>query len=353
MGAPVPFSMESVVVGQSARMRAVFDAVRVISSGDSTVLVTGETGTGKEVIAHAIHQSSARRQGPFVPVSCAALTDALIEAELFGHNRGSLPGAVRDRVGRFERARGGTIFLDDIDDAPAAVQMKLTRLLQDHAVERVGGCRPVQLDVRVIAASTRDPRELVADGRLRADLYHRLAVVVLSLPPLRERVEDVPVLARHFIARSARRRGLEPPALTPHVEQAFVQYAWPGNVRELENACERIVQTCTCGIVRTGCLAPEIIFDADVALAPPPVGDAEAPALSGHGISLDDRLREVEASLIGWALRAAGGNKSRAAELLHVKRTTLADRISRHGARVLEPAGPEAAGQPAGKQSPA
>jgi DNA-binding NtrC family response regulator len=229
--------------------------------------------------------------------------------------------------------------------------MKLTRVLQDHVVERVGGSRPIPVDVRVIAASKRDPRALVAGGRFREDLYHRLAVVVLSLPPLRDRLEDVPLLARHFIARYARRRGVEPPALTSHAERAFAQYAWPGNVRELENACERIAQTCTCGIVRTGCLAPQIVFDADAALAPPATTDTPLAPPPGHGISLDDRLRDVEASLIGWALRAAGGNKSRAAELLHVKRTTLADRISRHGARLLEPAGPAA--DVHGRQSPA
>jgi DNA-binding NtrC family response regulator len=286
-------------------------------------------------------------------VCCAALAETLIESELFGHERGSFTGAGRDRQGRFERARGGTIFLDDIDDAPPAVQMKLTRILQDRVVERVGGSRPIPVDVRVIAASTRDPRELVAAGRLRADLYHRLAVAVLSLPPLRERLEDVPLLTRHFLARYATRRGLEPPALAPYVEQAFMQYAWPGNVRELETACERIVQTCTCGVVRTGCLAAQIVFDADAALAAPPVVDAAAARPLEHGISLDDRLREVEATLIGWALRAAGGNKSRAAELLHVKRTTLADRIRRHGGRIVELAGPAATRTADGEHSPA
>jgi DNA-binding NtrC family response regulator len=352
----VPFSIESVVVGHSARMRAIFDIVRVISNGDSAVLVTGETGSGKEVIANVIHHSSARRQGPFVPVSCAVLSETLIESELFGHERGAFTGAVRDRQGRFERAHGGTIFLDDIDDAPLSIQMKLTRVLQDHVVERVGGSRPIPVDVRVIAASKRDPRVLVAEGRFREDLYHRLAVVVLSLPPLRDRREDIPLLARHFIEGFASRRGAAPPRLTPHVEQAFGRYAWPGNVRELENACERIAQTCTCGTVRTGCIAPQIIFEADAGVAAPPAAAGDAWSLEPpmHSVSLDDRLRDVEASLIGWALRVSGGNKSRAAELLHVKRTTLADRISRHGARVFEIAGPAAtSGYIAGKESPA
>ena len=302
-----------------------------------------------------IHHSSARRQGPFVPVSCA-VSDTLIESELFGHDRGAFTGAGRDRQGRFERAHGGTIFLDDIDDAPLSIQMKLTRVLQDHVVERVGGSRPIPVDVRVIAASKRDPRGLVAHGRFREDLYYRLAVVVLSLPPLRDRREDIPLLARHFIESYATRRGIEPPRLTPHVEQALGRYGWPGNVRELENACERIAQTCTCGTVRTGCLAPPIVFDAEFVpvTASAPGVDDPASLDRPHSVSLDDRLREVEASLIGWALRVSGGNKSRAAELLQVKRTTLADRISRHGARVFETAGPDATtGYTDSKESPA
>jgi len=338
----VPFSIESVVVGQSARMRAVFDAVRVISSGDSTVLITGETGSGKEVTANVIHHSSARRQGPFVPVSCAVRSETLIESELFGHQRGAFTGALRDRQGRFERAHGGTIFLDDIDEAPLPIQIKLARVLQDQVVERVGGSRPIPVDVRVIAASRREPRALVAEGRFREELYYSLAVVVLSLPHLRDRPEDIPLLARHFIAWHATRRGIEPPRLTPHVEQALGRYGWPGNVRELEAACERIVQTCTCGTVRTGCLAPHIVFDPDVEpVAAFRQGVGGSPSLDdAPRVSLHDRLREVEAGLIGWALRAAGGNKSRAAELLCVKRTTLADRISRHGAAAFELAGP-------------
>jgi DNA-binding NtrC family response regulator len=344
MGVPFPFAIESVVVGRSARMRAVFDIVRVVSTGDSTVLVTGETGTGKEVIANVIHHSSARRQGPFVPVSCAVLTESLIESELFGHERGAFTGAVRDRQGRFERAHGGTIFLDDIDDAPQSIQMKLTRVLQDHVVERVGGNRPIPVDVRVIAASKRDLRALAADGRFREDLYHRLNVVMLSLPALRERREDIPLLVRHFVNRYAYRRGGDPPVITPHVEQAFIRYRWPGNVRELENACERIAQTCSCGVVRTGCIAPQVLFNGEVGVPEAPPAEVALAATPVGGICLDDRLREVEASLIGWALRAAGGNKSRAAELLHIKRTTLADRISRLGTRLDDvPTVPEAA----------
>jgi DNA-binding NtrC family response regulator len=327
-----PFSVESVVVGRSPRMRAVFDVARVVSGGDSAVLITGETGTGKEILANVIHHSSARRHGPFVAVSCAVLSETLVESELFGHERGAFTGALRDRQGRFERAAGGTIFLDDIDDAPPAIQVKLTRVLQDHVIERVGANQPLPVDVRVIAASKGDLTLMVAQGRFREDLFHRLSVITLGLPPLREHREDIPVLLHHFLERAFRRRGLPAPSVPPHIEQSFLRYGWPGNVRELENACERIAQTCTCGTVHTGCVAPQVLFHAETApaslTAVPPAG---GPATS---ISLDERLAELEASLIAWALRAASGNKSRAAELLNIKRTTLADRITRHGARL-------------------
>jgi DNA-binding NtrC family response regulator len=337
MTAAQPFSVDSVVVGRSPRMRAVFDVARVVSAGDSAVLVTGETGTGKEILANVIHHSSGRRHGPFVPVSCAVLSETLIESELFGHERGAFTGALRDRQGRFEKANGGTLFLDDIDDAPPSIQVKLTRVLQDHVIERVGANQPLPVDVRVIAASKRDLGQMVAQGRFREDLFHRLGVITLGLPPLREHREDVPVLLHHFLERAFRRRGLPAPVVPPHVEQAFLRYSWPGNVRELENACERIAQTCTCGTVRTGCVAPQVLFHAESA---PPVVPGDAPDGGPvTSISLDDRLAELEASLIGWALRAASGNKSRAAELLNVKRTTLADRISRLGARLADVAG--------------
>ena len=189
-------SMDSVVVGRSARMRAVFEFLRVIGNSDSTVLVTGESGTGKEVTATLIHQNSRRRHHPFVAVSCALFSETLIESELFGHERGAFTGAIKDRPGRFELAEGGTIFLDDIDDVPLSMQVKLLRVLQNRTVERLGGIRTVPVNVRVIAGSKRDLKQLVAEGKFREDLYYRLNVLPLTLPPLRERREDVPVLDR-------------------------------------------------------------------------------------------------------------------------------------------------------------
>src|SRR5436305_10937932 len=195
---PAALTMDSVVVGRSARMRAVFEFPRVIGDSDSTVLITGESGTGKEVAATLIHQYSHRRHHPFVAVSCALFSETLIESELFGHERGVFTGAIKDRQGRFELADGGTIFLDDIDDVPLSMQVKLLRVLQNRTVERLGGTRTVPVNVRVIAGSKRHLKQLVAEGKFREDLYYRLNVLPLTLPPLRERREDIPALMDHF-----------------------------------------------------------------------------------------------------------------------------------------------------------
>jgi transcriptional regulator with PAS, ATPase and Fis domain len=320
-----PFTIDQVVVGRSARMRAVFDFVRVIADSDSSVLVTGETGTGKEMIANLIHQSSARRHKPFVAVSCAILSETLIESELFGHERGAFTGAIKDRPGRFEIAQGGTIFLDDIDDVPMSMQVKLLRVLQNRTVERLGGTRTIPIDVRVITGSKRDLKQLVTDGKFRDDLFYRLNVIPINLPPLRERREDIPILMDNFIKRYFRQRSEEPRQVAQAVQMAFMRYPWPGNVRELENACERIAQTCTCDTVRVGCVPVSVLFHK--------YADDQDPIIETHAaasaISLDDRLREVESNLISWALKVSGGNKSKAAELLNIKRSTLGDRIKK------------------------
>jgi len=319
------YSVDSIVVGRSARMRAVFDFVRVIADSDSSVLVTGETGTGKEMVANLIHQSSSRRHKPFVPVSCAILSETLIESELFGHERGAFTGAIKDRPGRFELAQGGTIFLDDIDDVPMSMQVKLLRVLQNRTVERLGGTRPIPVDVRVVTGSKRDLRQLQAEGKFREDLFYRLNVIPIVLPPLRDRREDIPLLAEHFIKRYFRQRGEDARQVSPAVLQAFMRYPWPGNVRELENACERIAQTCTCETVRIGCVPATVLFHK--------YAEEHAPVVETHAhpssVSLDDRLKEVETNLISWALKVSGGNKSKAAELLQIKRSTLGDRIKK------------------------
>ena len=332
MSSVMPDASEPVVVGRSARMRAVFEFLKVIGPSDSTVLVTGESGTGKEVAATLIHQNSRRRHHPFVAVSCALFSETLIESELFGHERGAFTGAIKDRPGRFELAEHGTIFLDDIDDVPLSMQVKLLRVLQNRTIERLGGTRTVPVNVRVIAGSKRDLKQLVAEGKFREDLYYRLNVLPLTLPPLREHIEDVPVLMEHFLERYFRRRNEDVPVVSDAVKQAFMSYSWPGNIRELENACERIAQTCSCGTIRVGCMSATILFRAGAPLpvaVPPSVVSVNQAQTSA--ISLDDRLREMEANLIGWALKASAGNKSKAAELLKIKRSTLGDRINRCG----------------------
>src|SRR5438034_9082163 len=218
-----PITMDSVVVGHSARMRAVFEFLRIIGNSDSTVLITGESGTGKEVTATLIHQNSRRRHHPFVAVSCALFTETLIESELFGHERGAFTGAIKDRPGRFEMAEGGTIFLDDMDDVPLSMQVKLLRVLQNRTVERLGGTRAVPVNVRVIAGSKRDLKQLVSEGKFREDLYCRLNVLPVALPPLRERREDIPVLMEHFIQRYFRRSGEDEPQISDAVRQAFLR----------------------------------------------------------------------------------------------------------------------------------
>ena len=286
---------ESEVVGRSARMREVTEFVNVVADGDSSVLITGESGTGKELIARLIHRSSPRRNRPFVAVSCAILAETLIESELFGHERGAFTNAFKDRPGRFELAEGGTLFLDDIDDVPLTMQVKLLRVLQTRTVERVGGVRAIPIDVRVLTGSKRDLRKLVAASSFRADLFYRLNVIPIQLPPLRERIEDIPLLVDHFLKRYFKARGKEPKPLSPTMLGAFVRYPWPGNVRELENACERIAQTCICDMAVAGCVPAGILFHE----APPAIDahDATRPRSSPPPrLQRSTRLRSTNAS---------------------------------------------------------
>jgi transcriptional regulator with GAF, ATPase, and Fis domain len=318
---------DTIVFGHDSRMRAVFEFLRVVADSDSNVLIIGETGTGKELVARFIHQQSRRRHRPFVAVSCAILTETIIESELFGHERGVFTGAVQDRPGRFEIADRGTIFLDDVDDVPLAVQVKLLRVLQQRTVERVGGTRTIPVDVRVVAAAKRSLRRMVAQGGFRQDLFYRLNVLPIWLPPLRERRGDIPLLTDYFLARFRGPSPRQRPVLTETVRDLFQRYPWPGNVRELENACERIARTCACTQVRCACMPSNILFHR---------GDGQperqsSPAGSRIQISLDDRLAEVEGQLIAWALTASHGNRSKAADLLQIKRSTLGDRIRRLG----------------------
>lgn len=229
------------LLGSSQALERVLQQARSVAATSATVLLTGENGTGKEMLARAIHQESPRGNGPFVAVSCAALPETLIESELFGHERGAFTSAIQSRKGRFELANGGTLFLDEVGELSAAVQVKLLRVLQEREFERVGGTRTLTVDIRLIAASNRDLEKEVKEGRFRQDLFFRLNVVPLALPPLRERPEDIPLLAAHFATKSAEKHGQPMPELAPELIEVLQEYEWPGNVRELENLMERLI----------------------------------------------------------------------------------------------------------------
>jgi DNA-binding NtrC family response regulator len=325
--AATPFpSNPPLVPSRSPQMQIIFEFLRIVRSSNSTVLITGESGTGKTEIARLIHESSGRRDRPFVVVGFTLSSDAQIESELFGRPRNAAGDQSRARPGAFERAEGGTLFLDGIDDLPASTQAKLLRVLDTHAIDR-DGAAAVPVDVRLIAAARRDMSRMAEQGTFNDDLYRRLSVLRINVPPLRDRREDIEPLMRHFLERHCRRRGQRVPAATAGVKQAFLSYGWPGNIPELENVCERVAQTCTCGALRSGCVAGSILM-------PPRSPRARAHTKTRHSerpvpISLDDRIRQLETALIGAALTTTGGNKSRAAALLQIKRSTLLDRISR------------------------
>jgi DNA-binding NtrC family response regulator len=329
------FSFDAVVTGPSAQMRAVFDAARMASANDSTVVLVGEIGTGKELIARTIHEASAFKHGPFVAVRCEA-SDLVQGLTCTCGSAGELP--VHQGTNLFERAAGGTLLLGGIDRLPLNAQAGLAHALRERRVASCTACSP-SAGTRIIATSRQNLSQLVADGRFDHDLQLQLSVVTIAIPPLRERREDILPLARHFLAAASERRGQPTPTVPAHIDRALVEYRWPGNVRELENLCERMVDTCAGGTVRAECLAPEIALDEDLDSDSAVTSSPDDLVATPLSVSLDDRLREVEAELIAWARRAAKGNKSRAAARLRIKRTTLADRIARHGPSLFAAAG--------------
>jgi DNA-binding NtrC family response regulator len=307
--------VERPIVHRSAAMTQLLATLDRVAARDVTVLITGESGTGKELLARRVHARSARAEGPFVAVSCAALPSELLESELFGHERGSFTGADRARAGRFRKAQGGTLFLDEVGELPLALQGKLLRVLQERSVDVVGSDEPVAVDLRVVAATNRDLRTRVAEGSFREDLFYRLAVVEIEAPPLRARPEDIAPLVEHFVAQASPDRGLRiPPALLRLLEAR----SWPGNVRELENACERLA-----------ILAPGDSLQAEDL---PPTGEPAPPAGDWldrlpPGISLVDLERQA----IAHALERCDGNLSAAARMLRVPRHILVYRVRKHG----------------------
>jgi two-component system response regulator AtoC len=313
-------------VGRSPKMHELYDLIRQVAPARSSVLIVGETGTGKELVARAIHQASGRA-GLFVPINCAAIPADLLESELFGHLKGAFTGAHRDRMGKFELASGGTIFLDEITEMPLALQAKLLRVLQEGAVERLGAQREVKVDLRIVAATNRDPQQAVEDGALRQDLYFRLNVVRVDVPPLRARREDIQLLAEHFLQKYSTELGRPVPHLTEAVTRCLLDYGWPGNVRELENLMERAAVLC-----RGQSVDPQLLpADMTAAAAGPSTAPAAGGSVEFGSLLLDEHVDALEKQLIAAALARSGDNKSAASRLLGVSERTLWYKIKKHG----------------------
>jgi sigma-54 specific flagellar transcriptional regulator A len=368
-------------VGESDAIRAIRDLLPVVAASSSTVLITGESGTGKEIVARSLHDLSHRAGANFVPINCAAIPKDLIESELFGHRKGAFTGAVTDRVGRFELAHNGSIFLDEIGDLPLELQVKLLRVLQERVVDPVGSTKPVAVDVRVIAATHRDLEAEIAAGRFREDLYYRLNVLPLNTPPLRERASDVPLLLS-FFAKQHAAHGEQPITFAPDFSYALGAYHWPGNVRELSNLIDRFstlfsgqcleLKSFSSTLLPKGLAAFKALADVgelpmhdasvaaaigaavesahtggifDEAFADTPDDDAPnaveqmtfmsqgLPVLPPEGLSLKHRLAEIERDLISQALSRTNGNVSQTARILNVQRTTLIEKIQKFGLR--------------------
>jgi len=311
------------VIGQSPAMQHIFATLELIAPMNSTVLIQGETGTGKELIARTIHHNSPRADQRFVAFNAAAIPESLAEAELFGHTRGAFTGAVSNRVGRFELAHRGTIFIDEVALMSPALQAKLLRALQEREIERVGESRPIKFDARVIAATNTDLRKLVKEGTFREDLFYRLNVIPIVLPPLRERPEDVPLLARHFVQKACRSNNLPTKTLSQEACRCLMNFSWPGNIRQLENAIEHAVaMTGAEREIPASGLPPEVTAPASAMLLP-------AVRIPDEGINFTSVVSQLERELILRCLEKTGGNKRQAARLLQLSRTTLIDKLHR------------------------
>ena len=325
------FNVEG-IIGSSDKLKEVLDKMRLVAASRATILIEGESGTGKELIAQAVHQASPRARGPFVAVHCAALSENLLESELFGHERGSFTGATERRIGRFESANGGTLFLDEIGEISQSTQVKLLRFLETKAIERVGGSKPIDLDVRLVAATNRNLEQMVREGKFREDLFFRLNVVRLTMPPLRERPDDIPLLLAHFIRIFSEENGVPPLTVEPGALRTLQSYPWPGNIRELRNFCENAVVLRRGGSLTEYDLEPKFRGATPLALAAPASSLATAPAAGSpaptnapltlppaSSLSVEDNERR----LLREALLKARGNRTKAAELMGVSRRTL------------------------------
>jgi DNA-binding NtrC family response regulator len=305
------------IIGSSQAMQKVFALIKRIIKTDSTVLILGESGTGKEVVAKAIHFNSQRKDKPFITVHCGAIPGTLLESELFGYTRGSFTGATRDKMGKFESANHGTIFLDEIGTMPLELQTKLLRVLQEHEVEKIGSSKTVKIDVRVISATNMSLEEEVKKGNFREDLYYRLNVIPINIPPLRERIEDILPLAKHFLTKYCTVMGRQIMPLSREALEAMEAYDWPGNVRELENVIERTVALSESDRINVDDLPSTVVLAKNI--------------ITDHGIDLVKMTSDIEQIMIREALSLARGVKARAASLLNVNRTTLVEKMKRLG----------------------
>jgi nitrogen regulation protein NR(I) len=339
-----PEDLQSYIVGKSEAMHEVFKLIGQFAARDTTVLITGESGTGKELVAHAIHDHSNRNQQKFLAVNCAAIPEQLLESELFGHERGSFTGATTQRMGKFEQCKGGVIFLDEIGDMTPMTQTKLLRVLQSGKIERVGGNQTIEVDVRIIAATNKALEQAVAARQFREDLFYRLHVVRIHMPPLRERREDIPVLVNYFLNKLARESGSPPKSIASSAVKVMERYHWPGNVRELENVLRRVLVVSQGGVVLLEDLPPEITGSGSSTAAAAPLQlDTGAGALSDAAALArqlfawarkDPKLKiipAVERELVIQALKETEGNQVHAARMLGITRATLRKRVEKFG----------------------
>lgn len=359
------------IIGQSQAIKKVFDLIDKVADSDSTVLICGESGTGKEIVAKRIHFQSLRADKPFIPINCGAIPEALLESELFGHEKGAFTGAINTRLGRFELANGGTLFFDEIGEMPYPLQVKLLRAIQEREFERIGGTKSIQVDVRILAATNIDLEQAVLEKRFRTDLFYRLNVIPLTLPSLKDRKEDIPLLIAYFLERFNQRKQTAITGINDDAMRLLMAYPWPGNIRELENIVERVVvlrgegvvskedlpekitgRNALCGAVapsqgshpfweapKIEILAPDLAPDlGDVCVAPTTnfatdfATDFEIP---DEGISLPKLVEDFENKMIDQALKKASGVKSRAAVLLGLNRTTLVEKLKRRAASAV------------------
>ena len=311
-------------VGRGTAIQQVYELIQQVAPSNTSVLITGETGTGKELAARAIHRASPRKEALFVPINCAAVPADILESELFGHARGAFTGATQDRAGKFELANGGTIFLDEITEMPLVMQAKLLRVLQEREIERLGSNRRVRVDIRIIVATNRNPQQAMQEGRLRADLFYRINVFTLEMPPLRERVNDIPLLVRHFLEQHGTKLGKGQLTITDPALRFLQDYPWPGNIRELENVLERAVVLCRDEQIDTDHLPREILSLSAVALPHVTAQSETVPALP-HAVE------GLEKELIARALSETNSNKAKAAHLLDISERSLWYKVKKYG----------------------